>query len=102
MSFQERFDRASPVLQRMAQVPAVAVASLNDVAQGNGLSRSCGADRPTQKAVVMKDTDFGHVPWIIANDDGLTDVGRQGKIEVPQAMEMNPIWAHFATLGHGQ
>src|SRR5262245_525809 len=51
---------------------------------------------------MMKDADFGHIPWIIANDDGLTHVGCQGEIEVPQALEMNPIWAYLATCGHGQ
>ena len=102
MSCQERFDRASSVLQRMAQVPAAAVASLNDVAQGNGLSGSFGADRSTEKAMVMEDADFGHIPGIIANDDRFAPVGRQGEIEVPQALEMNPIWTHLAMFRHGQ
>ena len=50
----------------------------------------------------MKDADFGHVPWVIANDDGLAHVGRQGEIEVAQALEMNAIGAHLATFRHGQ
>jgi hypothetical protein len=102
MGFPERLDRAGTVLQRVAQVPAAAITGLNDVAQGKGLSRSCGAKRPTEKAVVMKDADFGHVPWVIANDDGLAHVGRQGELEGPQALEMHPIWTHLAMLRHGQ
>src|SRR5256885_716376 len=52
--------------------------------------------------MVMKDADFRHVSWVIANDDRLTHVCRQREIEVPQALEMNAIRAYFATLGHGQ
>ena len=50
----------------------------------------------------MKDADFGHIPWVIANDHGFAHVGRQGEIEVSQALETNAIWAHFAAFGHGQ
>jgi hypothetical protein len=50
----------------------------------------------------MKDADFGHVPWIIANNDGFTHVGRQSEIELSQALEMNPIRAHLATSRHSQ
>jgi hypothetical protein len=82
MRCQERFHCAGAVLQRVAQVPAPPIAGLNNFTQGNGLSRSFGADGPTEKAVVMKDTDFGHVAWIIANDDGLTHISREGEIEV--------------------
>ena len=83
MSFQERFHHAGALLQRMVQVPSPTVASPHDVAQGNGLSRSCSTDGPAEKAVVMKDADFRHVSWIIAHDDRLTHVGRQREIEVP-------------------
>jgi hypothetical protein len=77
VGFQERLDGAGTVSQRVAQVPPAAIAGLNDVAQGNGLSRSFGANRPAEKAVVMKDADFGHVAWIIGNDDGVARVGSQ-------------------------
>ena len=86
----------------MTQVPAAAIAGLNDVAQGNGLTGSFGTDRPTEKTVVMKDADFGHIPWIIANDDRFAHVGGQGEIEVAQALEMHPILAHLATFGYRQ
>src|SRR5712692_9871296 len=52
--------------------------------------------------MIMKDADFGHIPWIIANDDRFAYVGRQGEIEIPQALEMNAIGAHLATFGHRQ
>ena len=67
--FQEHIHRAGTLLQGLTVGTAAAIASPNNIAQSNGLTRSFGANRSTQKAVIMKDTNFGHVPWIIANDD---------------------------------
>ena len=67
--FQEHLNRAGTLLQGLTKVTAAAIASPDNIAQSNGLPRSFGANRSTQKAVVMKDTNFGHVAWIIANDD---------------------------------
>jgi hypothetical protein len=50
----------------------------------------------------MKDADFGHIPWVIANDHGFAHIGRQREIKVAQALEMNPIRAYLATFGDGQ
>ncbi len=67
--FQEHINRAGTLLQGVTEITAAAIASPNTIAQSNGLPRSFGANRSTQKAVVMKNTHFGHVAWIIANDD---------------------------------
>src|SRR5215831_11365973 len=86
----------------MTQVPSTAVTGLHDVAQSNSLARQFGTDRPTEKTIGMKDADFGHIPWVIANDDRFAHVGRQGEIQVPQALEMNAIRTHLAPFGDGQ
>ena len=46
----------------------------------------------------MKDANFGHVAWIIATNDRLAHIGRQGEIEVAHPLEMNAIGAHLATF----
>ena len=86
----------------MAEAPSPAIAGVDEFAQGHGLARQVGADRPAEKPVVMKDTDFRHVPGIIANNDGFTHIRPQGEIEVPQTLEMNAVGTHLATLGDGQ
>jgi hypothetical protein len=50
----------------------------------------------------VKDTNFGHVAGIIANDDRLAYIGCQGQIEVAHPLEMNAIRAYLATFGHRQ
>ena len=85
MSFQQGFNGAGARLQRVAQVPSPMVPSAHDVTQGNGFSRQFGTDSPAQKALVMKDADFGHISWVITNDDRLAHIGCQGEIEIIQS-----------------
>lgn len=70
MGFQKRVDRAGTVLQGVAQGFASVRAGLDNLAQGDGFPRQLGADGPTEKAVVVKDANLGHIPGIIPNDDG--------------------------------
>jgi hypothetical protein len=102
MRVQEHLNQACAVLQGVTQVSSTTITHLDDIAQGNGLSRSFCTNGPTEKALVMKDTDFGHIPWVIANNHGFPPVGRQREIEVAQALEMNAIGTHLATFRHGQ
>jgi hypothetical protein len=99
---QEHLHQACAVLQGVTQVPSTTMTRLDDVAQGNRLSRSFRTNGPTEKALVMKETDFGHIPWVIAHAHGFPHVGRQREIEVAQALEMHAIGTHRATFRHGQ
>jgi hypothetical protein len=67
MSCQQGFNGAGACLQRVAQVPSPTVPSAHDVTQRNGFSRQFGTDSPAQKALVMKDADFGHISRVITN-----------------------------------
>ena len=102
MRVQEHLNQACAVLQGVTQVSSSTITHLDDIAQGNGLSRSFRTNGPTEKALVMQDTDFGHIPWVIANNHGFPHVGRQREIEVAQALEMHAIGTHLATFRHGQ
>ena len=77
-------------------------AGLDNLAEGNGFPRELGADGPTEKAVVVKDANLGHVPGVIANDDVFAHVGGQRRIQVTETLEMNPVLAHLAAFGDGQ
>jgi hypothetical protein len=37
---------------------------------------------PTEKALLVIDTDFGHIPRVIADEDVLADVGRQRGVDI--------------------
>ena len=82
MGCQQGFDGAGARLQRLTQVPSPTVPRAHDVTQGNGFSCQFGADGSAQKALMMKDADFGHISWVITNNDRLAHVGRQGEIKL--------------------
>src|SRR4029450_7346722 len=48
----------------------------------------------------MKNADFGHIKRIIANDDRLAHIGRQGRIEGSKTLESHAIPVDFATFVH--
>jgi hypothetical protein len=100
MGIYERLDCAGALVQGVAQGAAAAIAGLDDVTEGNGVAREFRTDGPTQEALVVKDTDFGHVARIITNDHGFAHVGRQGGIKVAKPLETNAIRMDFATFGH--
>jgi hypothetical protein len=60
MGFQEGLDRACAFLQRVAQCFAPVIVGLDDLPEGNSIPCKLGANRPTEKPVLMKDTDLGH------------------------------------------
>jgi hypothetical protein len=102
MGFPERVDRTRPVLQRQTQGFASVRAGLDNLAEGNGFPRQFSADGPTEKAMIVKDTNLGHVPGIIANDDLFAHVGGQRRIQRTETLERNPVLAHLAAFGDGQ
>src|SRR5437016_5145308 len=100
MSLHERLYCAGALVQSVAQVASPAIAGLDDVVQGYGVSREFRTDRSTQEAAVMEDADFGHVTGGIPNHHGFAHIGRQGGIEVAKALETNAIRVDFAAFGH--
>src|SRR5262245_60450996 len=56
----------------------------DDVFETDGLAREVLAHGPAEKALLMIDTDFGHVPGVIPDRDVFPDIGRQGRIEITQ------------------
>ena len=53
MRVQEDLNQACAVLQGVTQVSSTTIPHLDDVAQGNGLSRQFRTNGPTEKALVM-------------------------------------------------
>jgi hypothetical protein len=68
MGFQEGLDRACAFVQGVAQCFAPVIAGLDDLPEGNSVPCELGADRPTQKLVLMKDAELGYVSGVIPND----------------------------------
>ena len=70
-----------------------------DVLQGHDLAGVFLAHRPAEKLLVVEDPDLGQVARIIANGDGVADIGRQGRVAVAQPLEANAVAPHDARLG---
>jgi len=98
VGLQEHLHGAGAILERMAELSPTAIAGPDNVTQRNGVSREFRTDRAAQKALIMKDADFGHISWVITNDDSLAHVGCQSEIEIAQALEMNPVRETVAEL----
>jgi len=50
----------------------------------------------------MVHTDFGHIPWVIADRDIFPHIGGQRGIDIAQGLEPQPILMHAAGLGDCQ
>src|SRR2546427_5083567 len=57
-------------------------------------------NRPAQKAVAVKDPNFGDITRIIANGDRLADIGSQRGIPITQPLKVHAVSAHHTGLRH--
>lgn len=70
----------------------------DDLFQTDGLARKLLTHGPTEKALLVIDTDFGHIPRVIADENVLADVGRQRGVDIAQGLESEPILLHATGL----
>ena len=70
-----------------------------DVLERERLAGVLLADRTAQELVAVEHPDFGQVARIVADGDGLADIGGQDRIDVAQSLEMNAVAPHAARLG---
>ena len=66
------------------------------------LASELGVDRSTQKRTAKIDPQFCHIAWVVANDDVLTDVRRQGRVEIAEPLKMNAIRVNATRFGNGE
>jgi hypothetical protein len=60
-------------------------------------------NRPAQKAVAVKDPNFGDITRIIANGDRLADLGSQREIHITQPLKVHAVSAnHTGLRNHDQ
>ena len=83
------------LLAELAGAPAPCT---DDVFETDGLARELLTHGPTEKALLVIDTDFGHIPRVIADEDVLSDVGRQRGVDIAQGLESEPILLHATGL----
>ena len=74
----------------------VTVPGAEDIAQWHGRSREFLANGATEETVVVKDPHFSDIPWVIAEEHGLANVGGQRRVEIAHPKESDAIAAHDA------
>ncbi len=100
LQLKQRFDGRLAVPQDAAQFSPPPIPGTEDVSRGNGSASEFRTDGPAQELVLVKDTDFGHVPRVKPQRHRFPNVCRQRGRKVSQALEVNPIDAHLTRLGH--
>ena len=71
-----------------------------DVLEREGLPGVLLVHRPAEEVLAVEDSDLGHVARVVADRDGLTDIGRQSRGHIAQALKMDAVAAHAARLGN--
>jgi hypothetical protein len=86
----------------LAQVSTVPVPGSHDLAQGDHSACQFLTDRSAQETISIKDPHFSNITRIISEDNRLTDIGRQGGVQIALPQKSDPISTHGAGFGHGQ
>jgi len=92
-------DRGRPVVELVAQHPAVGGAGGLDFLERERLAGVLGADGPAQEPAAMKHPDLAEVARVVPDRHGLADVGGQGWVQVTQALEADAVAVHHPRLG---
>ena len=71
-----------------------------DVFECHGPPGMFWVNRSAQKAVAVKDPNFGAITRIIANGYRLADLGRQRGIDITQPLKVHAVSAYHAGLRH--
>jgi hypothetical protein len=82
----------------LAEVASTLAPCTDDVFQTDGLARELLTHGPTEKTLLVIDTDFGHISRVIADEDVLADVGSQRGVDIAQGLESEPLLLHTAGL----
>ena len=100
MHRQQRLDDRCSVIQLRTEGPPALCPGLHNLLQADCLTGQLLADRPTEEALVMEDSNLGHIVRVVADGHRFPDVGREGQVQVAEAEEVDPILVDFAWLRH--
>jgi hypothetical protein len=76
-SGQQLVDQGAPGTHLALEIPFTLPARTNDLFETHGLTREFLTHSPTEKALLMIDADFGHIPGVIPDSHVFPHIGRQ-------------------------
>ena len=94
--------RGPPCLQGLSEVEPALSSGPKNIAQCHGLAGELRTDGAAQKFTLVKQADFRHVPRVLSQQHGFSDIRGKQRINVPHALKPNAVGPYDACPGHGE